>query len=284
MRRGTRLFKTALNYIYATLFLSFLLFPLVVVVPASFSEGRILNFPPKGFTLDWFEKLFTNRGWSDSFFLSLQVAGLAALVTVVCAMMLGLAQYRYSKLGQGMWVTAMLPMFVPNIIVATGLFTILLNLERLGNPVVLSLADATAALPLAVALMMDSFGRLSPNLWFAASSLGAKPTTVLRRVLMPEIMVPMLSAMVLSFAHAFDEVTFAVFIGVGNSQVLPARMYSYMIYQVDPILPAVGTVLFTVAILCTLLVPLIRAVQRAVLSAQRRRTQRDMAHTQPTGQ
>ncbi|MHA6692206.1 ABC transporter permease [Devosia sp. A449] len=283
MRRGTQAIKAVLNYLYAGIFLLFLLFPLAVVIPASFSEGRILNFPPKGFTLDWFGRLFAHRGWSEAFFLSLQVAGLAAIVTVLCAVLLGLAQYRYSRLGTAMWVTAMLPMFVPSIIVATGLFTILLQLNRLGNPLVLSLADAAAALPLAVALMMDSFGKLNPNLWFAASSLGARPTTVLGRVLLPEMAVPVLSALVLAFAASFDEVTFAVFIGVGNSQVLPARMYSYMIYQADPILPAVGTLLFTVAIICTLLIPLIKLAQRALLSAQRRRTQRDMASTLPLG-
>ncbi len=272
-----RRLRTLANYIYASIFMAFLLFPLVVVIPASFSESRILNFPPKGFTLDWFGKLFLNRGWSDAFLLSLQVAGGAAGVTVLCAVLVGLAQYRFGRLGTLGWVTAMLPMFLPSIIVATGLFTILLRLEELGNTLVLALVDAANALPIAVALMVSAFGALNPNLWLAASSLGARPTVVLGRVLMPEMIVPVLSATVLAFATTFDEVTFAVFIGVGNSQVLPARMYSYMIYQSDPILPAVGTLLFAVALACTLLIPLIRIGGRFAISTQRGRDRRTFA-------
>ena len=272
MRKSARGLKAVANYLYAIVFVLFLLFPLVVVIPASFGEGRILSFPPKGFTLDWFIKLFSAPGWSEAFLLSLRVATMATFLTVLCAILLGLMQYRYSNLGALMWLTSMLPLFVPSIIVATGLFTILLRMNKLGDPNILAMADAAAALPLAVALLVNSFGRLGPNLWFAASSLGAKPTTVVGKVLLPEMVVPILSAIVLSFASAFDEVTFAVFIGVGNSQVLPARMYSYMIYQADPILPAVGTLLFTIALLCALLIPLFGAIQKLLLNAQRRST------------
>lgn len=283
MRRGIRGLKSAVSYVYAALFVLFLLFPLVVVIPASFSEGRILSFPPKGFTFDWFEKLFSNSGWSDAFLLSLRVATTAAVITVICAVLLGLLQYRFAGVGSALWFITMLPLFVPSIIVATGLFTILLKLDRLGDPNLLALADAAAALPLAVALMVNAFGRLGPNLWFAASSLGAKPGRIVSKVLLPEMIVPILSAVVLSFASAFDEVTFAVFIGVGNSQVLPARMYSYMIYQVDPILPAVGSLLFTVALLCALLIPIIGMLQRMILSGQRARASALLLPIVPAG-
>ncbi|MFT4029285.1 MAG: ABC transporter permease subunit [Protaetiibacter sp.] len=272
MRRALRGVKSVGVYLYAALFIGFLLFPLVVVVPASFSESRILSFPPKGFTLEWYAQLFANSGWSDAFALSLRVATAASLVTVVGAVLLGLLQYRYAAMGSLLWFTSMLPLFVPSIIVATGLFTIMLKLELLGDPNLLALADAAAAMPIAVALMVNAFGRLGPNLWFAASSLGAKPARIVGKVLLPEMIIPILSAIVVSFASAFDEVTFAVFIGVGGSQVLPARMYSYLLYQSDPILPAVGSLLFTVALVCTLMVPALRALHGVVLRAQRART------------
>ncbi|MFT3797646.1 ABC transporter permease [Microbacterium sp.] len=264
--------KSVAIYLYAALFIAFLLFPLVVVIPASFSESRILSFPPKGFTFDWYAQLFANSGWSEAFALSLRVATVASLVTVVCAALLGLLQYRFAAVGSLLWFTSMLPLFVPSIIVATGLFTILLKLDMLGDPNILALADAAAALPVAVALMVNAFGRLGPNLWFAASSLGAKPARIVSKVLLPEMIIPILSAVVLAFASAFDEVTFAVFVGVGGSQVLPARMYSYLLYQSDPILPAVGSLLFTVALVCALLVPLLGLAQRAALRAQRAHT------------
>jgi ABC-type spermidine/putrescine transport system permease subunit II len=271
MRPGVRRLKRVLGYLYATLFLLFLLLPLIVVIPASFSAPSLLLFPPKGFTFSWFVQLFSDPAWLGSFLLSLRVAGLAALVTIVCAVLLGLVQYRFASLGGLMWIMSMLPMFVPSIIIATGLFTILLNLGILGSPTALSLADAAASLPLAVALMVNAFGGLSPSLWFAAGSLGARSRTILGKVLLPEMVVPIISAIVLAFAAAFDETTFAIFIGIGNSQVLPARLYSYLTYQATPLLPAVASVLFTVALVCTLMVPLIGVVNRGVIAGQKRR-------------
>ncbi|MFT4215510.1 MAG: ABC transporter permease subunit [Microbacterium sp.] len=279
MRRAWRGLKSVAVHLYATLFIGFLLFPLVVVIPASFSESRILSFPPNGFTLDWYAQLFADSGWSDAFALSLRVATIASLVTVGCAMLLGLLQYRYAAVGSLLWFTSMLPLFVPSIIVATGLFTIMLKLELLGDPNLLALADAAAAMPVAVALMVNAFSRLGPNLWFAASSLGAKPGRIVSKVLLPEMIIPILSALVVSFASAFDEVTFAVFIGVGGSQVLPARMYSYLLYQSDPILPAVGSLLFTVALVCTLMIPVLRVLQGVLVRMQRTATIRSLSAT-----
>ncbi len=52
----------------------YLLAPTLVIVPMSFTEARILSFPPEGFTLQWYERMLTDRQWSTGIVNSLQVA------------------------------------------------------------------------------------------------------------------------------------------------------------------------------------------------------------------
>ncbi|MDT8267249.1 ABC transporter permease, partial [Roseomonas sp. DSM 102946] len=46
------------------LVLGFLVLPVVVVVPLSFSTARYLSFPPPGFGLGWYRIFFGNEAWT----------------------------------------------------------------------------------------------------------------------------------------------------------------------------------------------------------------------------
>ena len=61
----------------------FLLGPFLIIFIASFGADSTLAFPPRGgFSLVWFEKVFTVRMFRDAFWTSLQVA-VAATVTAL---------------------------------------------------------------------------------------------------------------------------------------------------------------------------------------------------------
>jgi len=64
--------------IFGIIAVIFLLMPTVVIIPMSFSSGRTLKFPPPGYSLRWYENLFTSPLWTDSAISSLQVGILTA--------------------------------------------------------------------------------------------------------------------------------------------------------------------------------------------------------------
>ncbi|MHA4875405.1 ABC transporter permease, partial [Enterococcus faecium] len=53
--------------IIAGLLLVFLPAPLVIVIGASFSPGSVLQFPPPGFSLRWYEAVLGNHEWVMAF-------------------------------------------------------------------------------------------------------------------------------------------------------------------------------------------------------------------------
>src|SRR5262249_6420361 len=51
----------------------FLLAPLAVVVIISFSSAPFLQFPPPGFSLRWYDLLFSTPAWTHSLWVSVQL-------------------------------------------------------------------------------------------------------------------------------------------------------------------------------------------------------------------
>src|SRR5262249_47022836 len=83
-RLGQRLSRIAL-WIVAGTVLVFLLLPLAIVVPTSFSASAYMEFPPRGFSLRWYRNYFSSRAWIEPTLLSVRVA----IVTMVLSTVVG---------------------------------------------------------------------------------------------------------------------------------------------------------------------------------------------------
>lgn len=55
--------RTAL-VLYVGLVLVFLIVPVLIIIPMSFSDSRFLSFPPPAYSLRWYEAFFgSSAGW-----------------------------------------------------------------------------------------------------------------------------------------------------------------------------------------------------------------------------
>ena len=130
------------------LIFAYLLFPILVVIPLSFSSGKYLTFPPPGFSLQWYMNFFTRSAWTDSAWLSiwvgLAVTALSTLLGTPAAIGLVRGKFAGKKLVNALILS---PVIAPGIIVAIGLyFAYLFHLRKR------SFADALIANPAARAL------------------------------------------------------------------------------------------------------------------------------------
>ena len=88
--------------LYTALVLLFLLAPMLVVVPLSFTSGEVLTLPLPGFSLRWYEDFFTGGRWLSSTrnsllaglreFLSPTICAAAVRLTLVSLLLLALHQ------------------------------------------------------------------------------------------------------------------------------------------------------------------------------------------------
>ena len=83
--------------VFGVLTVVFLIGPMLVVIPMSFTGAQILSWPPEGFSLQWYEKMVGDPQWSRGFTNSLQVAVLTAVLATILGTMaaLGLVRGRF---------------------------------------------------------------------------------------------------------------------------------------------------------------------------------------------
>ena len=78
-----------------------LVLPTLVIIPMSFNQNKSLAFPPSGFSWQWYENFLTNPDWSSSFFNSLRIATVVALIATLIGTLAALGLSRMKHAGGG---------------------------------------------------------------------------------------------------------------------------------------------------------------------------------------
>lgn len=160
---------------------------------------------PGPFTLEWYDRLFTDRRWLGPLLASL---GFGAMVGLACAASGLLVARSLPQLrARGALLLAFLaPLFIPGVLLGAGLFLYLrvfLGL-RLGLWSVF-LAHFAWAYPFALLALLVTTTRFDIRLNDAAADLGAGPWRRFRDIEFPLIMPGVVSAALFGFLLSFNE-------------------------------------------------------------------------------
>jgi putative spermidine/putrescine transport system permease protein len=243
-----------IGWLYSGAIVLFLCLPVIIIVPASFSDSTMLEFPPVSFTLDKYRNVLADEVWQQSAGVSLRIALVAAILATLVGMLIALAQYRYSGVPARLRSFFMLPLIIPNIILASGLFPILLQTGGLGSEWILIVTGTAISVPIVMITLVTAFDTLDPLLWTAASSLGASSLRILWSVVAPLIAISVVMALLLAFHTVWDETTFAVFVGPIVSPPLTSRMYAYLQQNISPEIAAIASLLLYVTLIGSVLI------------------------------
>ncbi|RYF59194.1 MAG: ABC transporter permease [Comamonadaceae bacterium] len=239
-----------LGLTFHTLFILFILAPLVVVVAVSFTSLGYISLPVDGLSLRWFEAILEQRQFIDAFLMSSWLAFVAASVAVVFAVPAALALARYRFPGRGALTAFFLsPLMIPHVVLGIA-FLRFFNLAGLsGSFGWLSLTHVIVVFPYALRLTLASVIGLQRDAELAALSLGASPATVFRRIVLPLIVPGVAGGWMLAFIQSFDEVTMTIFVATPGTTTLPVAMYSYISQSIDPLVASLSTVLIVATLI-----------------------------------
>ncbi|WP_214316581.1 ABC transporter permease [Nonomuraea sediminis] len=227
----------------------YLVLPVFIVIPTSFSDSAFLEFPPKAWSLRWYENFFTDDTWLDSAVDSLQIAFQVTLVSLVLgtAAALGMVRGRYPlrSLVSGL---VMAPILVPYVIVGLAVYAVFLRAGLTQTPVGFILVHATLAVPYVIITVSSALMSFDRRLEQAAMNLGAGPVTTFARVTLPLIAPSLASGALFAFVTSFDEVVTSVFLSGPDLTTLPVRMWSGVRVQIDPTVAAVSSMLLMITL------------------------------------
>jgi putative spermidine/putrescine transport system permease protein len=226
------------------LVLLFLVLPVLVVIPLSFSSGSFLTFPLPGFSLRWYEAFFASDFWLPALRNSLVVgsasAALATLFGVPAAFGLWLPGLPGRRL---VLAVILLPLAVPAIVVAVALL-LAFGPRGLANSFTgLILAHAMLGVPFVVITVLASLARFDPVLLRAAASCGAGPWRGFFRICLPRIAPGVAAGAVFAFATSLDETVVALFLAGPAQRTLPRQMFAGLNDEISLAIMAAATLM-----------------------------------------
>lgn len=238
----------------AAIVLLFLILPVLVIVPMSFSSARFLTFPPPDVSLRWYRAYFGSPAWLQATRVSLIVATSAA----VAAGLLGTAaayalSHLRSRLARAAELVLMLPIVTPIIIVAVGLFMVYAKLGLLASLPGLILANAMLGAPLVVTTVSAGLRKFDKTQEMVARSLGMNRFRAFLSVTAPQIRPSIITGVLFAFVSALDETVVALFIAGGDNQTLTKRMFEALRDEIDPTIASISSLLTAVSLLLVLL-------------------------------
>lgn len=229
--------------IYFWLAILFLVFPIFIVIPASFSTSPFLHFPPTEIGLDWYRAYFFNSSWLDATMLSLKVGMLSSVIATTIGTLAAVGIAKSSqRLRSPLIFMATFPMVLPQIFIALGIFILALQFGTTDNVIVLAFAHAAVAVPLVVLIVNASMKQISPTLERAARVLGAGPLNAFRVATLPRLKPAIVASAIFSFFTSFDDLVISLFLM--NGQVtLPMRIWADLKLEFSPTVAAVSSLL-----------------------------------------
>ncbi len=268
------------HYSYLT-FVGFVMFflvaPLIVVIPLSFTSSAFLSFTPEmlsldpeGFSLRWYKILMgdcsdaivttvcTDKwkiGSINSLFVAVVSTFLAVTLGTLAALGLSRPHMPYRKVIMAALIS---PMIVPLIITAAGMFLFYAKLNLVATFTGLIFAHTALGLPFVVITVTSTLVGFDHSLTRAAESLGSTPANNFFKIQLPLIAPGVISGALFAFITSFDEIVVVLFLGGADQLTLPRQMWSGIRQEISPTILAAATILVILSVLLLTTVELLR--------------------------
>ena len=248
---GTR--NSPLLAIYASLVFAFLYLPIVVLMIYSFNGAGVGGFPPKNFTLHWYQMLLSDEAIWDSIVNSLVVAAGTVTFSLVFGLLAALALDRATFPGKAIFRRlVLLPLILPGIITGLSLlmFAVFVGLQL--SLLTVFIGMGTALISVATTELFAGLQKMDRAQEEASLDLGATPWQTFWRVTLPNLKLSLIAAGLLIFTLSMDEIAVTFFL-IGRDNTLPLEIWARLRRGITPEINAVSTLIFGASVILILI-------------------------------
>jgi spermidine/putrescine transport system permease protein len=248
---GERFFRTVFGTWTALVFI-FLYVPILVLVAYSFNTSR-LNIVWEGFTLKWYEQVWSNAPLMRAAQNSLIVASVTTAVSVVLGTGGAWLLHRHRFRGERAIATLLTtPIALPEIIMGVSLLVLFATVAMPLGLTTVIIAHVTFCFPFVVLVVRARLAGLDPALEEAALDLGATPLRAFWLVIVPCLRPAIFAGALMAFTLSMDEVIVTIFTASPDAATLPLRIFGMAKVGLNPMLNALSAI-FIVATVCIVL-------------------------------
>ena len=230
----------------------FLMGPLIIVLGASVSDTSYLTFPPQGFTLHWFERIFEMGAFRRTIITSLQIAFLATGLALLIGIPAAYALNRY-RIQLPSWLSTLfvLPILVPEVVLGFSLLRSVAVGYQTPIFATLLMGHTLIVLPYCVRVISASLASFDFSIEEAAISLGSRPLKTFFTIVLPNVRSGVIAAFILAFITSINDVSVSLFLTGPGVSTLPIQILAHVEQFFDPVIASVSVLLMllTVAVM-----------------------------------
>ncbi|MBR7041371.1 MAG: ABC transporter permease [Clostridia bacterium] len=222
------------------------------MITFSFNAGKSRS-KWEGFSFKWYQELFKNEAIMEALRVTLTVAVIATVVSVILGT-LGAIGIHACKKG---WATTLLnlsylPMTMPDIVTGISLMMMFVFIKLDRGMFTMILAHITFDTPYVLFSVLPKLKQMDPNTYEAALDLGCKPMKAITKVIIPEISPGIITGGLLALTMSLDDFVISYFT-TDKAQNLSTLIYSAAKRGVKPDMYALSTIMF-ITVLALLIV------------------------------
>ncbi len=236
--------------------IAFLYLPLMAVAFFSVNDTKY-GLAWKGFTLDWYIKLFQNEVILQAAWNTLVLAVVSTIVSTILGTALAIGMDRFPwprRMHTFFDLTLHLPVIIPDIILAAALvvaFGFLRKLSSIFEPGLFSMIIGHITFQVAfVALVVRSrLVSIGKDVEEAARDLYADTSYLLFRVTLPLLMPGIVAGAMLAFTLSLDDFVISFFTAGPDSVTLPLYIFAAVRRVVTPQIHALSTLVLIATVI-----------------------------------
>jgi putative spermidine/putrescine transport system permease protein len=227
----------------ATITYALLALPMFVMISASFTQTQTIQFPPRGFSLQWYGAIFSDWDMMNGVMLSAKIAiGAAlgaALLGTLGALFLSRTGGGKRELFQSFFLA---PLTIPHVLIGLA-FLMTFSSVGLISAVGLCLAHVVICTPYVVRSVLSMLMSSDPALPRAAAVLGASPLRTFLHVTLPTLRPAIISGAVFAFLVSFNNVSISMFVSSPRTATLPVVIFNRIDYVPNPSVVAIAALM-----------------------------------------
>lgn len=257
----------AISRFFTVLMFVFLYAPLAVMIFFSFNSSKsTYNF--EGFSLKWYEELFSSGTTMTALKNTLILAILSAIIATLLGTLaaVGIFNMRNRVAKSGIMTVTNIPMMNPDVVTGVSMMLLFvfigqaLKSSSYLNFYTILIAHITFNLPYVILNVLPKLRQTDKHLAEAAQDLGCTPSSAFFKVVLPNISSGIVSGFIMSFTLSLDDFVISYFTNGTGFQTLPLLIYNKTTKKtVKPDIYALSSVIFITVLVLLIIVNLVQA-------------------------
>ena len=242
------------NIIYCALVYLFLFLPISVIVANSFNATTTKPYMSwKGFTFDWYIKLWENTSLLEAFGNTMLLAVISTVLATIIGTLGAIGMYKYKFKGKAI-IDGLLyiPIVIPEIVLGIALLTIFAKANIPRGMLTLILAHVSFCIPFVIFNVRASLSGYDHSIEEASMDLGANRLVTFFEVTLPVLAPGIFGGALLAFTISIDDVIISYFV-YGQTKTYPLKVMESVKSGVAPDVNALSTLILIVTILFVVL-------------------------------